>query len=247
MMDAGNDDDRRTPCARSSPKTCESMWTRWRPNIFLPDEGTFDFAVALHSRRERLLRMHRQRRRRGRRAHGIRPQPSGGPGLARQFLCLSPSDCVGITGGFRSRKTPAGIMEDLGRLMRGDMWDGSPTSLTSWAAICPTPKPNTTTPTAACNDFKTNCPPSPMPPPPCLQSLSFPHFLRIVDQPPAGPGSALFPKAPISRHPGESRDPVCEIVADIRFKPWIPAFAGMTEIGENCSVETGGLWSFWAC
>jgi hypothetical protein len=52
----------------------------------------------------------------------------------------------------------------------------------------------------------------------------------------------LFPKASISRHPGESRDPVCEIVVDIRFKPWIPAFAGMTEIGENRFVETGGLW-----
>jgi hypothetical protein len=143
--------------------------------------------------------------------------------------------------GFQIEENARRIMEDLGR-MRGDIWNGSPTNSICWAGICPTPKPNTTTPTAAWNDFKTNCPPSPMPPPPCLQSLSFPHFLRIVDQPPAGPGSALFPKASISRHPGESRDPVCEIVVDIRFKPWIPAFAGMTEIGENRFVETGGLW-----
>jgi hypothetical protein len=30
------------------------------------------------------------------------------------------------------------------------------------------------------------------------------------------------------RHPGEGRDPVCDIAVDIRIKHWIPAFAGMT-------------------
>ncbi len=52
------------------------------------------------------------------------------------------------------------------------------------------------------------------------------------------------PKVPISRHPGESRDPVCKIVVVICFEPWILAFAGMTEIGENCFVATCGLWEF---
>ena len=46
-------------------------------------------------------------------------------------------------------------------------------------------------------------------------------------------------KFQISRHPGESRDPVSKILGDTSIKHWIPAFAGMTS-SENKSLSRVG-------
>jgi hypothetical protein len=57
--------------------------------------------------------------------------------------------------------------------------------------------------------------------------------------------NSLNPELHVSRRPGESRDPVCKISVGPSSKPWIPAFAGMTELVKNGPSRPGRYVSFW--
>ena len=49
----------------------------------------------------------------------------------------------------------------------------------------------------------------------------------------------------LARHPGESRDPGFEMDGEGNFTDWIPAFAGMTGMGNSISSNSEFVSEGW--